>query len=85
MLYSSFIMADITSQSGQMRTKLGDIVEHSSTSLNEATEVTKGLRNVVGWLKQVERFELCFFSKNILNILKAKTPLSVLYNLYFVF
>uniref|UniRef100_T1P8W7 Nucleotidase n=2 Tax=Musca domestica TaxID=7370 RepID=T1P8W7_MUSDO len=45
-------MADITSQSGQMRTKLGDIVEHSSTSLNEATEVTKGLRNVVGWLKQ---------------------------------
>ncbi|XP_073811610.1 snake venom 5'-nucleotidase isoform X2 [Musca autumnalis] len=46
------IMADITSQSGQMRTKLGDIVEHSSTAINEATEVTKGLRNVVGWLKQ---------------------------------
>ena len=49
-------MADITSQSGQMRTKLGDIVEHnSSTALNEATEVTKGLRNVVGWLKQVQK------------------------------
>lgn len=47
-------MADITSQSGQLRTKLGDIVEHSSTALNEATEVTKGLRNVVGWLKQVQ-------------------------------
>ncbi|XP_075168498.1 snake venom 5'-nucleotidase isoform X2 [Haematobia irritans] len=48
-----FIMADISSQSGQLRTKLGDIVEHSSTTaLNEATEVTKGLRNVVGWLKQ---------------------------------
>ncbi|XP_075168500.1 snake venom 5'-nucleotidase isoform X3 [Haematobia irritans] len=46
-------MADISSQSGQLRTKLGDIVEHSSTTaLNEATEVTKGLRNVVGWLKQ---------------------------------
>lgn len=46
-------MADITSQTG-LRTKLGDIVEHGSTALNEATEVTKGLRNVVGWLKQVE-------------------------------
>lgn len=51
-------MADITSQSGQLRTKLGDIVEHSSTALNEATEVTKGLRNVVGWLKQVQKFKL---------------------------
>ncbi|XP_013098224.1 trifunctional nucleotide phosphoesterase protein YfkN isoform X1 [Stomoxys calcitrans] len=48
-----FIMADISSQSSQLRTKLGDIVEHNSTTaLNEATEVTKGLRNVVGWLKQ---------------------------------
>ncbi|XP_013098225.1 trifunctional nucleotide phosphoesterase protein YfkN isoform X2 [Stomoxys calcitrans] len=46
-------MADISSQSSQLRTKLGDIVEHNSTTaLNEATEVTKGLRNVVGWLKQ---------------------------------
>ncbi|XP_065369578.1 protein 5NUC isoform X1 [Calliphora vicina] len=51
-LLISLIMADISSQSGQLRTKLGDIVEHSSTALNEATEVTKGLRNVVGWLKQ---------------------------------
>lgn len=45
-------MAEITSQSG-LRSKLGDLVENSSTALTEATEVTKGLRNVVGWLKQV--------------------------------
>ncbi|XP_055839980.1 snake venom 5'-nucleotidase isoform X1 [Episyrphus balteatus] len=46
-----FIMAEITSQSG-LRSKLGDLVENSSSALTEATEVTKGLRNVVGWLKQ---------------------------------
>uniref|UniRef100_A0A1A9X3Q6 5'-Nucleotidase C-terminal domain-containing protein n=1 Tax=Glossina brevipalpis TaxID=37001 RepID=A0A1A9X3Q6_9MUSC len=45
-------MADITTSHTGMRTKLVDIIENSPTTINESTEVTKGLRNVVGWLKQ---------------------------------
>ncbi|XP_037941290.1 snake venom 5'-nucleotidase-like [Teleopsis dalmanni] len=45
-------MADITTTQTGIRSKLGDLVDNSSTALNEATEVTRGLRNVVGWLKQ---------------------------------
>lgn len=45
-------MAGFASQSAQ-RSKLGDIVESGASKLPETTEVTKGLKNVVGWLKQV--------------------------------
>ncbi|KAJ6649497.1 Trifunctional nucleotide phosphoesterase protein YfkN [Pseudolycoriella hygida] len=44
-------MAGFASQSA-LRSKLGDLVESGASNLPETTEVTKGLKNVVGWLKQ---------------------------------
>lgn len=46
-------MAGITTSHTGMRTKLVDIIENSPATAHESIEVTKGLRNVVGWLKQV--------------------------------
>lgn len=45
-------MAGYASQSA-LRSKWGDIVESGASNLPETGEVTKGLKNVVGWLKQV--------------------------------
>lgn len=45
-------MAGFASQSA-LRSKWGDLVESGTSNLPEPTEVTKGLKNVVGWLKQV--------------------------------
>ncbi len=45
-------MAGFASQSA-LRSKWGDLVESGTSTLPEPTEVTKGLKNVVGWLKQV--------------------------------
>lgn len=45
-------MAGFASQSA-LRSKWGDLVESGTSNLPETTEVTKGLKNVVGWLKQV--------------------------------
>lgn len=47
-----FRMAGFASQSA-LRSKWGDLVESGTSNLPETTEVTKGLKNVVGWLKQV--------------------------------
>lgn len=49
-------MAGFASQSA-LRSKWGDIVESGTSNLPEPTEVTKGLKNVVGWLKQVHEFK----------------------------
>lgn len=46
-------MAGFASQAA-LRSKWGDLVESGSTALPEASEVTQGLKNVVGWLKQVK-------------------------------
>lgn len=46
-------MAEISSPQPGMRSKLGNLVDGSTSAINEPTEVTKGLRNIVGWLKQV--------------------------------
>lgn len=45
-------MAGYAPQSA-LRSKWEDIVESGTSNLPETTEVTKGLKNVVGWLKQV--------------------------------
>lgn len=44
-------MAGFASQAA-LRSKWGDLVENGSSALPETSEVTQGLRNVVGWLKQ---------------------------------
>ena len=51
-------MAGFASQTTlrNIRTKCGDIVDSgSSTVSTETTEVSKGIKNVVGWLKQVTK------------------------------
>lgn len=45
-------MAGFASQAA-LRSKWGDLVDSGSSNLPESTDVSKGLKNVVGWLKQV--------------------------------
>lgn len=45
-------MAGFASQAA-LRSKWGDLVETGTSNLPETTEVSKGIKNVVGWLKQV--------------------------------
>lgn len=48
-------MAGFAAQS-TLRSKWGDLVETGTSNLPETTEVSKGIKNVVGWLKQVTIF-----------------------------
>lgn len=59
---------------GPQRSKLGDIVESGASHLPETIEVTKGLKNVVGWLKQVldiilMHFNRCCFCSTLITCL----------------
>lgn len=45
-------MAGFASQAA-LRSKWGDLVDTGASTLPESTEVSKGIKNVVGWLKQV--------------------------------
>lgn len=45
-------MAGFASQAA-LRSKWGDIVDTGSSTIPETTDVSQGLKNVVGWLKQV--------------------------------
>lgn len=47
-------MAGFASQAA-LRSKWGDLVDSGASTLPETTDVSKGLKNVVGWLKQVNK------------------------------
>lgn len=53
-------MASFTAQAA-IRSKWTDLVESSTPTFDVPEEVTSGVKNVVGWLKQVTvTFETCF-------------------------
>lgn len=50
-------MATLTSQT-TMRSNINELAESSTSNLPERPEVSHGLKNVVGWIKQVKFFSL---------------------------
>ncbi|CAD7078007.1 unnamed protein product [Hermetia illucens] len=65
-------MAGFASQAA-LRSKWGDLVESGSTALPEASEVTQGLKNVVGWLKQAS-IEVREAGKRAVTQLQSTNP-----------
>lgn len=55
------IMAGFAAQAA-LRSKWGDLVDTGASSLPEPSEAITGLKNVVGWLKQVSLKEFYFWS-----------------------
>lgn len=45
-------MAGFAAQAA-LRSKWGDLVDSGSAAMPESADVTQGLKNVVGWIKQV--------------------------------
>lgn len=59
-------MAGFASQAA-LRSKWGDLVDTGSTTIPETTDVSQGLKNVVGWLKQVLNY---FIKINVVKKIK---------------
>lgn len=71
-------MAGFAAQS-TLRSKWGDLVETGTSNLPETTEVSKGIKNVVGWLKQVNIFIVYSL------LYPIHCPLLMLFNLSLMF
>lgn len=73
-------MAGFAAQS-TLRSKWGDLVETGTSNLPETTEVSKGIKNVVGWLKQVNISIFIVYSL----LYPIHCPLLMLFIFFFMF
>lgn len=60
-------MAGFAAQAA-LRSKWGDLVDSGAASLPEPSEAISGLKNVVGWLKQVSLIYLRICVSSVLNV-----------------